>query len=44
MLSFIIGVEHQRKLKSAGLRTHALFGHGSAAPALVSAFGFRQRR
>lgn len=40
LLSAIIGVERQRKLKSAGLRTHTLVGLGSAVFTLVSAYGF----
>jgi len=40
LLSAIIGVERQRKLKSAGLRTHTLVGIGSAVFTLVSAYGF----
>lgn len=40
VLSAIIGVERQRKLKSAGLRTHTLVGLGSAVFTLVSAYGF----
>ncbi|MGF3056699.1 MgtC/SapB family protein [Microbacterium sp. YY-01] len=40
VLSSIIGVERQRRLKSAGLRTHALVGLGSAVFTLVSAYGF----
>lgn len=40
MLSAIVGVERQRKLKSAGLRTHTLVGLGSALFTLVSAYGF----
>ena len=39
-LSAVIGVERQRKLKSAGLRTHSLVGLGSAVFTLVSAYGF----
>lgn len=40
VLSAIIGVERQRRLKSAGLRTHTLVGLGSAVFTLVSAYGF----
>lgn len=40
ILSAVIGVERQRKLKSAGLRTHTLVGLGSAVFTLVSAYGF----
>jgi len=40
VLSTVIGVERQRKLKSAGLRTHALVGLGAAVFTLVSAYGF----
>lgn len=40
VLSTLIGVERQRKLKSAGLRTHALVGLGAAVFTLVSAYGF----
>lgn len=40
-LSACVGLERQRKLKSAGLRTHALVGIGSAAFTLVSAYGFQ---
>ncbi|KAA9150813.1 MgtC/SapB family protein [Microbacterium lushaniae] len=40
LLSAVIGVERQRKLKSAGLRTHTLVGLGSAVFTLVSAYGF----
>lgn len=40
LLSAIIGMERQRKLKSAGLRTHTLVGLGSAVFTLVSAYGF----
>ncbi|MFP3380477.1 MgtC/SapB family protein, partial [Bacillus sp. SIMBA_069] len=39
-LSAIIGVERERRLKSAGLRTHILVGLGSALFTLVSAYGF----
>lgn len=40
VLSAIIGLERNRKLKSAGLRTHTLVGVGSAVFTLVSAYGF----
>lgn len=40
VLSALIGIERQRKLKSAGLRTHTLVGLGSAVFTLVSAYGF----
>jgi len=40
VLSAMIGIERQRKLKSAGLRTHTLVGLGAAVFTLVSAYGF----
>lgn len=40
VLSAVIGVERQRRLKSAGLRTHTLVGLGAAVFTLVSAYGF----
>lgn len=40
VLSVLIGGERQRKLKSAGLRTHTLVGLGAAVFTLVSAYGF----
>lgn len=40
VLSAAIGAERQRRLKSAGLRTHTLVGLGSAVFTLVSAYGF----
>lgn len=40
ILSAIIGAERQRRLKSAGLRTHTLVGLGAALFTLVSAYGF----
>ena len=40
VLSAIIGVERQRRLKSAGLRTHTLVGLGAALFTIVSAYGF----
>ncbi|MCX7522983.1 MgtC/SapB family protein [Microbacterium sp. STN6] len=40
VLSAIIGLERQRRLKSAGLRTHTLVGIGAAIFTLVSTYGF----
>jgi len=40
VLSAAIGIERERRLKSAGLRTHILVGLGSTMFTLVSAFGF----
>lgn len=40
VLSASIGAERQRRLKSAGVRTHTLVGLGSAIFTLVSAYGF----
>ncbi len=40
LLSAVIGLERQRRFKSAGLRTHTLVGVGSAVFTLVSAYGF----
>jgi len=40
VLSAVIGLERQRRFKSAGLRTHTLVGVGSAVFTLVSAYGF----
>ncbi|HEU0256441.1 MAG TPA: MgtC/SapB family protein [Microbacteriaceae bacterium] len=40
VLSAIVGLEQQRRLKSAGLRTHTLVGVGAALFTLVSAYGF----
>lgn len=40
VLSTVIGVERQRSMKSAGVRTHALVGMGAALFTLVSAYGF----
>ncbi|MBG6184809.1 putative Mg2+ transporter-C (MgtC) family protein [Arthrobacter sp. CAN_A214] len=40
LLSSLIGLERQIRQKSAGLRTHALVGTGSAVFTLVSAYGF----
>lgn len=39
VLSAVVGIERQRKLKSAGLRTHTV-GVGAAVFTLVSAYGF----
>ncbi|WP_374010105.1 MgtC/SapB family protein [Leifsonia sp. LS-T14] len=39
-LSAAIGIERERRLKSAGLRTHILVGLGSTMFTLVSAYGF----
>lgn len=39
-LSTAIGVERELRLKSAGLRTHALVGMGAALIMLVSKYGF----
>lgn len=39
-LSAVVGVERNRRLKNAGLRTHTLVGVGSAVFTLVSAYGF----
>jgi putative Mg2+ transporter-C (MgtC) family protein len=36
ILSAVVGGERQRKLKSAGLRTHTLVGLGAAVFTLVS--------
>jgi putative Mg2+ transporter-C (MgtC) family protein len=41
VLSSVIGIERELRQKSAGLRTYALVGTGSALFMLVSAFGFR---
>ncbi|UFU06767.1 MgtC/SapB family protein [Ruania halotolerans] len=41
VLSAAIGLERQRRLKSAGLRTHTLVGVGTAVFTLVSAYGFQ---
>lgn len=41
VLSAIVGLERQSKLKSAGLRTHTLVGVGSTVFTLVSAYGFQ---
>ncbi|SEE73090.1 MgtC/SapB family protein [Ruania alba] len=41
VLSATIGFERQRRLKSAGLRTHTLVGLGAAVFTLVSAYGFQ---
>jgi putative Mg2+ transporter-C (MgtC) family protein len=40
VLSAVIGMERQRRLKSAGLRTHTLVGIGATVFTLVSAYGF----
>ena len=40
VLSAVIGIERQYRLKSAGLRTHTLVGLGAAVFTLVSAYGF----
>lgn len=40
VLSALIGIERQRSMKSAGVRTHTLVGVGSALFTLVSAYGF----
>ncbi|HEX3778883.1 MAG TPA: MgtC/SapB family protein [Pseudonocardiaceae bacterium] len=40
LLSSMIGVEREIKQKSAGLRTHALVGLGSALFILISKYGF----
>jgi putative Mg2+ transporter-C (MgtC) family protein len=40
LLSAVIGVERERRFKSAGLRTHILVGLGAALFTLVSAYGF----
>lgn len=40
VLSVLIGLERERRVKSAGLRTHTLVGLGSALFTLVSAYGF----
>jgi putative Mg2+ transporter-C (MgtC) family protein len=40
VLSAVIGIERERRLKSAGLRTHILVGLGSALFTLVSGYGF----
>lgn len=39
-LCTVVGVERQLRRKSAGVRTHALVGTGSAIFTLVSAYGF----
>lgn len=39
-LTSLIGLEREMRLKSAGLRTHALVGMGSALMMLVSKYGF----
>ena len=40
LLTALIGIERERRLKSAGLRTHILVGLGAALFTLVSAYGF----
>ncbi|WP_158864953.1 MgtC/SapB family protein [Leifsonia sp. AG29] len=40
VLTGIIGIERESRLKSAGLRTHILVGVGSALFTLISAYGF----
>ena len=40
VLSAVIGLERQRRLKSVGLRTHTLVGMGAALFTLVSGHGF----
>jgi len=40
ILSAIVGIERQRRLKAAGLRTHTLVGIGATVFTLVSAYGF----
>ncbi|EMY34617.1 MgtC/SapB transporter [Arthrobacter crystallopoietes BAB-32] len=40
VLSAVVGMERESRLKSAGLRTHTLVGLGSALFTLVSAYGF----
>lgn len=40
LLSSLIGLEREIRLKSAGLRTHALVGLGAALMMLVSKYGF----
>lgn len=40
VLSSLIGLEREIKLKAAGLRTHALVGLGAALMMLVSKYGF----
>jgi putative Mg2+ transporter-C (MgtC) family protein len=40
VLSAIVGLERQRQLKSAGIRTHTIVGLGAALFTLVSAYGF----
>ena len=39
-LTSLVGLERRLRRKSAGLRTHALVGTGSAVFTLVSAYGF----
>lgn len=40
VFSSVIGFERQRRLKSAGLRTHTLVGVGSAVFTVISSYGF----
>jgi putative Mg2+ transporter-C (MgtC) family protein len=40
LLTALIGVEREVRAKSAGLRTHALVGFGSAVIMIVSKYGF----
>jgi putative Mg2+ transporter-C (MgtC) family protein len=40
LLSTLIGIEREVRAKSAGLRTHALVGFGSAVIMVVSKYGF----
>lgn len=40
VLCAVIGLEQQRRLKSAGMRTHTLVGVGAALFTIVSAYGF----
>jgi len=40
VLSAVIGIERERRFKSAGLRTHILVGVGATLFTLVSAYGF----
>ena len=40
LLTALIGIEREVRAKSAGLRTHALVGFGSAVIMIVSKYGF----
>lgn len=40
LLLSVVGIERQRRLKSAGVRTHALVGVGATVFTLASAYGF----